>query len=87
MCMPSEDDSFGSFNVFTANALLSTNRINGMQDAISKLGKQCDGRPCFYTVPSLRCYDTTPFDQIAEKCTDTRLTPSGYNGSIRMTAE
>jgi tetratricopeptide (TPR) repeat protein len=85
MCAPSDHDAFGSFNVYTSNPNASFNHIQGMQDAISKLGKQCNGRPCYFTHVTQRCYDTTHFDQVGEKCTDKRLTPGGYSGSIRGT--
>lgn len=83
-CLPSDDDGFASFNAFTGNVALSGNRIQGRDDAIAKLGKQCGNRPCFYTITTLGCYFNTSSDDIAEKCTDTRLGPSGYSGSIRM---
>lgn len=82
-CMPGEDDSFGSFNAFTGNAFINENYIESMQDAIAKLGKQCKGRPCYYTNPTVKCYGETKFNEIADKCTEKRLTPNGYNGPIR----
>lgn len=82
-CMPGEDDGFGAFNAFTGNALLNVNYIESMQDAIAKLGKQCGGRPCFYTSTTVKCYHETPFKDIAEKCTEKRLTPNGYTGPLR----
>jgi len=83
-CLPSDDDGFASFNAFTGNVALSGNRIQGRDDAIAKLGKQCGNRPCFYTITTLGCYFNTSSDDIAGKCTDTRLSPNGYSGSIRM---
>jgi tetratricopeptide (TPR) repeat protein len=82
-CMPGEDDSFGSFNAFTGNALLNVNFIESMQDAIAKLGKKCSDRPCYYTNPTVRCYGETKFNEIADKCTEKRLRPDGYDGPIR----
>lgn len=83
-CFPSMADRFGSFNAFTDNPHLDANFIHGMQDAISKLGKLCDeSYPCFYTAATIKCFHETPSDTRGAICTDKRLSPNGYSGSIR----
>lgn len=85
-CIPGARNNFGSFNAFTQGPY-EISPIEGMADAIAKLGKACRNQPCYLTTPSVRCFDEAAPDVRVAKCTDTRLTPEGYPGPIRRDPE